>query len=1441
MSPLIGRADESGLGYEEFSGPLQSTEDKKRIPEVKFDTDLRGGFTLLSETDYRGTGQFPLEFTRYNVSARSVTSPGCDYRNNMGTLWGHNYSSCILNQLSTVEKIKVCTMGVCITFGKNLKPLRDDLRDTLEKKGVVNGQTYDWVYTQFSSGMREAYDKNGNLLARFNRQGIEHRLDYVDDKLSTVTHVPSGRQLRFTFNPDKSVLVTDPDGQIYKYVLGLKEVVNGVTLYKNQFTFPAALEGSEPLTRTYRPEFINCDTKDNFRFSYLKSVVENGNTLIKNEFLCAGADSRPRFTTIAMAGHNEKNLISERTLRASLADPHELTLKFADSDTDKYRSFVTRKNFDIVSQDTGPYSRIYRAVSTNTRCADCEEDFKKSTYNIKGDLLTRTDFLGRVTRFTYPKGTLNRGLPLTRTEADGTKQERLTTWTWDERFPLKTSEVVGEVAKDWRYDDNGQVIREIVRPATEALVDDSCPATSTTCHQTDYAYVYDNSSHVTLKVSKTGPRAENGSTVTEYRRNGDLWRTTDALGRVSSVLSVNAHGQITEQVDINGVHSVTEYNTLRQPVTESVGDDVTRYSYTTNGRLQSQTRPDGSVLNYSYTPAGSVKTVSLTHGEITDTLEYRRDSRGNILQTIAQRSDDSGQTWKQSFDEKGLLIETADGTGAWDKTLSYDGNNHQTRSCISGEICDLTDYTVLDQISDRSLATLSSKGKLGPKIPLFSLDYDVAGRVTQVVDPVNATSLLTNNELGKHIDEDSPDFGNRGSLYDLAGNEIYREDSDGNSARKHYDALDRLTRVDYSDGGSESQTWDKAPSDDSAHAAHYVGRLVESSRTSAGGLNVTDRMRYDARGNVTHSEQAVTGLPALSTAYEYGPGNRLQAVAYPKGLRIEYAYADGDFRIAQVGASLNGTANTLARDVSYQPLDKRLRSLTFGNGLKYIRSRDNGGRLIVVRMRQANNSDMYNHYLAYDSRNRVTVYDITSFYYDDFDRLVSQKSRASAEKTLLEHDNNGNLTRLENYTASGTLRRTDVLSYSDNRLAREDITPTPPANGSQGYTAAYRYDQSGFITGYGSFAYRYGADRTLITFTQAATSEQYRYDSGRRRVLKTNGAGQTRYVYDTAGRLIYEQAGNGSARNYVWLGDVPLAVVDQKTDGSLAAIYYIETDFANTPRYLRRASGNLSQPVWHWPFAPYGDAAAQEDPDGDGIKVTFNLRYPGQYYDSTTGLHYNHTRYFSPRTGRYLQPDLIGLEGGTNVYTYANGNPVMFTDPTGTSAESSLSQQIGSYLDSALSWFGSTSFPSYYGQFSSLAQDTFQLPGVQMCFMPAMFTPMGIEGKVAKGVGSFASDAKLLSHFEKHGAEFGARSADDYLQVGRDIMQSGQKIEYLYKGETRTGYVQFMGNTSRGDAKFGFVGTSADGAITTIHTQSSNSFWKLLNGNPADKTIRPVP
>ena len=57
--------------------------------------------------------------------------------------------------------------------------------------------------------------------------------------------------------------------------------------------------------------------------------------------------------------------------------------------------------------------------------------------------------------------------------------------------------------------------------------------------------------------------------------------------------------------------------------------------------------------------------------------------------------------------------------------------------------------------------------------------------------------------------------------------------------------------------------------------------------------------------------------------------------------------------------------------------------------------------------------------------------------------------------------------------------------------------------------------------------------------------------------------------------------------------------------------------------------------------------------------------YPGQYYDAESGLHYNYFRDYDSKTGRYIEPDPIGLSGGINLYLYAGGNPVSFGDPMG--------------------------------------------------------------------------------------------------------------------------------------------------------------------------------
>ena len=97
----------------------------------------------------------------------------------------------------------------------------------------------------------------------------------------------------------------------------------------------------------------------------------------------------------------------------------------------------------------------------------------------------------------------------------------------------------------------------------------------------------------------------------------------------------------------------------------------------------------------------------------------------------------------------------------------------------------------------------------------------------------------------------------------------------------------------------------------------------------------------------------------------------------------------------------------------------------------------------------------------------------------------------------------------------------------------------------------------------------------------------------------------------------------------------------------------------------RLATNQNKQITWRWEGEAFGETNAKQDPDGDGNPTTINLRFPGQYYDKETGLHYNWFRDYNPQTGRYRQSDLIGLQGGLNTYGYAYQNSLMYYDPDG--------------------------------------------------------------------------------------------------------------------------------------------------------------------------------
>jgi RHS repeat-associated protein len=124
-----------------------------------------------------------------------------------------------------------------------------------------------------------------------------------------------------------------------------------------------------------------------------------------------------------------------------------------------------------------------------------------------------------------------------------------------------------------------------------------------------------------------------------------------------------------------------------------------------------------------------------------------------------------------------------------------------------------------------------------------------------------------------------------------------------------------------------------------------------------------------------------------------------------------------------------------------------------------------------------------------------------------------------------------------------------------------------------------------------------------------------------------------------------------------------LVTITSAPVNSTPQAYYIHTDQLNTPRLI---TDNNNQAVWRWDnWEPFGNYITDEDPSNIGNHFTFNLRFPGQYFDSETQTHYNYFRDYDPSTGRYLQSDPIGLDGGINTYGYVNGSPMDGYDPYG--------------------------------------------------------------------------------------------------------------------------------------------------------------------------------
>ena len=102
---------------------------------------------------------------------------------------------------------------------------------------------------------------------------------------------------------------------------------------------------------------------------------------------------------------------------------------------------------------------------------------------------------------------------------------------------------------------------------------------------------------------------------------------------------------------------------------------------------------------------------------------------------------------------------------------------------------------------------------------------------------------------------------------------------------------------------------------------------------------------------------------------------------------------------------------------------------------------------------------------------------------------------------------------------------------------------------------------------------------------------------------------------------------------------------------------------------------NLARVISYEEYHPFGTTAYQAV--NSTIKsAAKRYRYTGMERDEETGLEYHNARYYMPWLGRWLSCDPLGIGDGVNVYCYARGNPVSFSDSSGMSTDDEMPTQI---------------------------------------------------------------------------------------------------------------------------------------------------------------------
>lgn len=211
------------------------------------------------------------------------------------------------------------------------------------------------------------------------------------------------------------------------------------------------------------------------------------------------------------------------------------------------------------------------------------------------------------------------------------------------------------------------------------------------------------------------------------------------------------------------------------------------------------------------------------------------------------------------------------------------------------------------------------------------------------------------------------------------------------------------------------------------------------------------------------------------------------------------------------------------------------------------------------------------------------------------------------------------------------------------------------------------YDNNGNVltmtdpTGFFGYNATYNTDNRLssvtTTFASVPTTTTFVYDGDGGRVKKTVGTTTTRYI-----SKLYEcetTGGSTTCTQFVWAGDQRVATIS--TGGT---IQYWNGDHLGSTNMITNSSGARVQTLAYY---PYGDIRVNQSSATPAVDVHY--KYTGNELDASSNLYFYEARYYHPVFGRFVAPDTIVPDfhdpQSLNRYTYANNNPLRYTDPTG--------------------------------------------------------------------------------------------------------------------------------------------------------------------------------